>query len=56
VNIVEVHFIRARSSLMLSCFSERISNIYSLFSGKGEKERSRVGKRERGGKIVRTAI
>jgi len=54
-----VHFIRARSSLILSCSFESIPYIYiyiyiyiySLFNGKGEEEREdRVGERERGRK------
>jgi len=49
VNIAEVHFIRAKSSLILSCFSERISYIYSLFSGKGAGEEQGRGQREREG-------
>jgi len=50
-----IHFIRAKSSLILSCPSERNSCIYLLFGGKGEEERGRIRERERGGK-VRTII
>jgi len=52
VNIT-VHFIRAKSNLILSCSSEGFT-IYSLFSEKGG--RARWGKRERGGRVVKTVI
>jgi len=49
VNIA-IYFIRARSSLILSCSSKGFP-IYSLFSEKKEEERGRYkGKRERKGK------
>jgi len=55
VNIA-IHFIRARSSLILCCSSERIPYIYSLFSGKGEEKRDWVEEKVREGRVVRTVI
>jgi len=47
VNIA-VHFIRARSNLILSCSSEGFP-IYSLFSGKGGGARYREKREKRKG-------
>jgi len=59
VNIA-VHFIRARSNLILKLLLWRIPYVHSLFIEKGRRrgrERQGVGgKGERGGRVVGTVI
>jgi len=51
-----LHFIRARSNLILSYSSEVIPYIYSLFSGKVEGEKGRIQRERKEGRVVRTVI